>query len=176
MPIPKSVRLKDGRTALVRSARPDDAEVWIANTNAIGSEQVYLMTERFVRSVEEIRAQFQDAGPRAALWLVAEVDSKVVGGANFRRGNWSKNAHTADSGAAIRKEYRGLGIGEALMRAGLEWAQSVGIRKLKLGVFATNDRAIALYRKLGFVEEARLKGEVILDGRPVDEILMALWI
>ncbi len=60
------------------------------------------------------------------------------------------------------------------MRAGIEWARDVGVRRLKLGVFETNERALALYRKLGFVEEGRLKGEVVLDGKPVDEILMAL--
>ena len=60
------------------------------------------------------------------------------------------------------------------MRAGIEWAKSVGITRLRLSVFQTNERAIALHRKLGIVEEGRLNGEVILDGRPVDELLMAL--
>ncbi|MDE2046596.1 MAG: GNAT family N-acetyltransferase, partial [Thermoplasmata archaeon] len=51
-----------------------------------------------------------------------------------------------------------------------------GIRKLKLRVFATNQRAQKLYRALGFVEEARLRGEVIIEGRVVDDVLMALWL
>jgi RimJ/RimL family protein N-acetyltransferase len=174
--LPATVRLRDGRSALLRDARPEDAEAHIANTNAIASERVFLMTETFARSAEEIRAQFRDADPTRALWLVAEVGGKVVGGANLARGAWSKNAHTATVGVALLPEFRGRGIGEALMREGLEWARRVGVRKVKLGVFATNERALALYRKLGFEEEARLRGEVILDGRPVDEVLMALWL
>ena len=176
MPLPTTVRLRDGTSVRVRSARPEDAEAHIENWNAIGAEGVYLMTERYTRTVDEVRSQFRDADPRSALWLVAELDGRVVGGANLQRGRWSKNDHVADLGVAIRKEFRGRGIGEALLRAGLEWARAVGIRKVRLGVFATNERAIALYRKLGFVEEARLRGEVVLEGAPVDEVLMACWL
>jgi RimJ/RimL family protein N-acetyltransferase len=176
MPLPSTVRLKGGGTASIRLARAEDAEAHLENWAAIGAERVYVMTEKLRRSVEEVRTQFRDADPRSELWLVAEVDGRVVGGANFRRGRWMKNAHTAELGVAIRKEFRGRGIGEALMRAGIEWARGVGIRKLKLGVFATNTAARALYRKLEFEEEAHLKAEIILDGQSVDEVLMARWL
>jgi RimJ/RimL family protein N-acetyltransferase len=174
--LPRTVRLRDGGTVIVRRATPEDAETHIANTHSIAGERVYMMTETFARSVEEIRQQFRDADPRSALWLVAELDGRVVGGANVARGRWSKSAHTADLGVALLPGARGRGIGDALLREGIEWARSVGIRKLKLGVFASNERALALYRKLGFVEEARLKDEVVLDGRPTDEVLMVLWL
>jgi len=134
------------------------------------------MSERPPRSVEEVRAQFGGADPRGQLWLVAEVGGRVVGGANPARGRWRKNAHTAEFGIAITREFRGLGIGEALLTAGLDWARSVDVRKVWLGVFATNDRAIRLYRRLGFEEEGRLRDQVVLDGRPVDEVFLARWI
>lgn len=176
MALPCSARLRDGGTVLIRRATPEDAEVHVANFGTIAAERVFLMTETLTRPIDEVRRQFREADPRAALWLVAEVDGRVVGGADFRRGRWAKNAHTATLGMGLPPEMRGRGIGEALLRQGIEWARSVGIRKLKLGVFASNDRAVALYRKLGFTEEARLKGDVVLDGRPTDEILMALWL
>jgi ribosomal protein S18 acetylase RimI-like enzyme len=77
-------------------------------------------------------------------------------------------------GLTVLKAYRRIGLGEALLRTGLEWSRAQGIRKVRLGVFATNESAIALYKKLGFVEEGRLNEEVILDGNPVDEMLLAL--
>jgi RimJ/RimL family protein N-acetyltransferase len=47
------------------------------------------------------------------------------------------------------------------MQTLIEWAEAhPGIEKLTLGVFATNTRAIALYRKLGFAEEGRQPREV----------------
>jgi RimJ/RimL family protein N-acetyltransferase len=174
--LPSSVALRDGGTALLRRATQEDAEAHLANFNAIAAEGVFLMSEALTRSIEEVRRQFREADPRAELWLVAEVDGRVVGGANFQRGRWAKNAHTADLGMGLIPEMRGRGIGEAMLREGIEWARSIGIRKLKLGVFASNERAIGLYRKMGFGEEARLTGEVVLDGRPTDELLMALWL
>lgn len=174
MSLPATTRLKDGRSVVVRRAEPRDAETWVENVNQIGAERVFLMTETLRPSVGQVTKQFADADPAKELWICAELEGRVVGGANFLRGTHAKNAHVAELGVAIVKPVRGLGIGEALMRAGIAWAKSVGVTRLKLGVFATNDRAIALYRKLGFVEEGRLRGEVVLDGTPVDELLMAL--
>ncbi|MCI4317060.1 MAG: GNAT family N-acetyltransferase [Thermoplasmata archaeon] len=174
MPLPTSFRLKDGRWAIIRRAKPDDAESWLANVNSIGAEQVYIMTERLERTPEQLREQFAGADPGKELWLSAEVDGALVGGADFKRGRVAKNAHVAELGIAITKPFRGLGLGEPMMRAGIEWAKSLGLTRLRLSVFQTNWRAIALYRKLGFVEEGRLKGEVILEGEAVDELLMAL--
>ncbi len=173
---PTRRKLPDGRTVVVRSAVPDDAPAWIRNFNEIAKERIYVMTESFSRTVEEIRDQFRDSDPNSALWLVAEVDGRAIGGATFLRGRWTKNAHTADLGVSLLAEFRGLRIGDDLMREGIEWARRVGVRKLKLGVFASNERAVRLYRRLGFVEEGRLRGEVMLDGRSDDELLMALWL
>lgn len=168
------MRLRDGRSAIIRRAQPEDAEPRVANIRAIVAERVFIMTETFPRSLEEVRKQFTEADPRKELWLAAEVEGTLAGGADFRRGVHSKNSHVAGLGVAILKRYRGLGLGEAMMRTGMEWATSVGVTRLKLGVFDANDRAVALYRKLGFVEEGRLKGEVVLEGKPVDEIRLAL--
>jgi ribosomal protein S18 acetylase RimI-like enzyme len=71
--------------------------------------------------------------------------------------------------------YRGMGVGTALTTRGIEWTRSVGARKLTLAVFSTNERAIGLYRKMGFQEEARLRDQFEIEGRPVDDVLRALW-
>lgn len=174
MTLPKSLRLKDGRWAIIRIAGPEDAGNWIANVNGVAAERVYIMTERVSKSIEEVRTQFANADRRRDLWLVAEVEGTLAGGADFHRGARSKNEHVAELGVALQSGFRGVGLGEALILAGIEWSHGEKIRKLKLGVFATNEAAIKLYRKLGFIEEGRLKDEVVLDGKYVDELLMSL--
>jgi RimJ/RimL family protein N-acetyltransferase len=169
-------RLRDGRSARIRRAEPEDADEFIRNFGTIAAEGDLVMSERSTRTVEEVQVQFRDADPQHGLWLVAEVEGRPVGGANFARGRWSKNAHTAELGVALLPEFRGFGLGEAMLQAGIVWARAVGVQKLKLGVFASNERALALYRKMGFAEEGRLKEEVVIRGRRVDEILMALWV
>ena len=73
-----------------------------------------------------------------------------------------RSTSSAASTASVRsawpscKEWRGRGVGSALLGAAIEWARSEGLHKLSLSVFAHNEAAIALYRKLGFVEEGRL--------------------
>lgn len=62
----------------------------------------------------------------------------------------------ADIGMLVAREWRGRGVGSALMAAAIDWARARGdIHKLTLGVFAHNAAGIALYKKFGFVEEGR---------------------
>ena len=56
---------------------------------------------------------------------------------------------------AVAHDWRGRGVGSALMSAAVDWAHEHRLHKLSLSVFAHNDAAIALYRKFGFVEEGR---------------------
>jgi len=74
----------------------------------------------------------------------------------------------------VLKEYRGLGIGKLLIGNLLKWAEhNPYIEKISLGVFSTNERAITLYKKLGFVEEARkINGIKLHDNEYIDDVLM----
>jgi putative acetyltransferase len=56
---------------------------------------------------------------------------------------------------AVASEWRGRGVGSALVVGAIEWARKHGLHKLTLTVFAHNTAAIALYLKFGFVEEGR---------------------
>jgi RimJ/RimL family protein N-acetyltransferase len=97
-----------------------------------------------------------DIEKRAASWT---LDATIVAVGN---GEVIGSIHVADTGhgfgeigMAILREWRGRGVGSALMAAAIEWARERGLHKLSLGVFAHNAAGIALYRKFGFVEEGR---------------------
>jgi RimJ/RimL family protein N-acetyltransferase len=57
----------------------------------------------------------------------------------------------------------------------MDWAnQTPHVKKIELLVRATNQRAIRLYSKLGFLEEGRFRDRVRLpDGSFVDDLAMA---
>jgi RimJ/RimL family protein N-acetyltransferase len=55
----------------------------------------------------------------------------------------------------VAADWRGQGVGTALVAAAIDWAQARGLHKLTLSVFPQNEAAVALYRKFGFVEEGR---------------------
>jgi ribosomal protein S18 acetylase RimI-like enzyme len=50
----------------------------------------------------------------------------------------------------VKKEYRGKGIGEALMNAVVENARIEGRDRVELDVEGDNESAIAFYKKKGF--------------------------
>jgi RimJ/RimL family protein N-acetyltransferase len=98
-----------------------------------------------------------DVEARAARWtldgdFLAEVDGEPIGSIHVER---SRHGF-GEIGMAVLKEWRGRGVGSALLAAAIEWARAEGLHKLSLTVFPHNEPAIALYRKFGFVEEGRL--------------------
>jgi RimJ/RimL family protein N-acetyltransferase len=97
-----------------------------------------------------------DVEARAASWtldgtIVAVADAEVIGSIHVAP---TRHGY-GEIGMAIARDWRGAGVGSALMAAAIEWARARGLHKLSLGVFTHNAAGIALYRKYGFVEEGR---------------------
>jgi RimJ/RimL family protein N-acetyltransferase len=61
----------------------------------------------------------------------------------------------ADIGMLLAEEWRGRGLGTALLEAGLDWAARAGAHKAALEVWPHNEAALALYKRAGFNEEGR---------------------
>jgi RimJ/RimL family protein N-acetyltransferase len=170
------IRLKDGRSAVLRQAVPDDAAAITEFVNIVGAEGRFVLRERATWTLDEERRTLAGADGRFSIFFVAEISGRLSGLINLSRGRWVKDAHLAEFGISCLPECRGIGLGKALLRRGIEWARSVGVRKLTLEVFSTNEPAIGLYRRMGFVEEARLRGQYMIDEQPVEGVLMALWL
>ena len=51
----------------------------------------------------------------------------------------------------VNSEFRGEGLGEKLMVRFINYCKSIGLKGAWLHVYADNDRAQNLYKKLGFV-------------------------
>lgn len=78
-------------------------------------------------------------------------------------------------GMAVARDWRGRGVGSALVAAAIQWARERGLHKLSLSVFPHNAAAIGLYRKLGFVEEGRrMKQYRRANGELWDTVEMGL--
>jgi RimJ/RimL family protein N-acetyltransferase len=170
------IRLKDGRSAVIRQAVPDDAAAITEFVNIVGAEGRFVLRERATWTLDEERRTLAGADSRFSVFFVAEISGRLSGLINLSRGRWVKDAHLAEFGISCLPECRGIGLGKALLLRGMEWARSVGVRKLTLEVFSTNEPAIGLYRRMGFVEEARLQGQYMIDEQPVEGVLMAIWL
>lgn len=71
-------------------------------------------------------------------------------------------------------EFRGCGIGTALLREALPGARAFGFTRIELGYRGGNSRVAALYERFGFVREGVQRKAVRVDGVYEDLICMAL--
>jgi len=125
---------------------------------------------KFIKRLEE--------GPNSVA-IVAEHEGEIIGMIDFHgRTNRKRLAHSGAFGMAVYPAYRGDGIGALLIKTLLDWASShASIQKIGLAVFSTNENAIKLYKKMGFLEEGRRVKEVqIRNGVFIDDIIMFKWL
>ncbi|MEH6939349.1 GNAT family N-acetyltransferase [Bacillus sp. JJ664] len=107
------------------------------------------------------------------LFLIAEVDERIVGFSRCEGNKLKRTSHKVEFGVCVLKEYWGYSIGKNLLKESVNWADLNGIKKITLNVLETNDKAIMLYKKYGFEVEGVLKQDKILsDGNYYNTILM----
>jgi len=176
--LPRTVTLKDGRKVKLRIARQADARATIKLVGAVASEHVFYLVDRVDFKLKEERAWLRKhRGGREGIMILAQDGAgRLVGNCSSTREKYPKARHMAHLGVGLRKEYRGVGLGRQLMLEAIAWARRAGIKKLTLQVFATNKRAIRLYRKFGFQYDGVNRSHFKIRGRLVDNIHMALWL
>jgi len=172
----QKITTSDGREIIIRDGKAADGAGIVNIYRSVGAENIYITLETYpIHPANESR--YIKMLLRSGSYLaVAEHEKKIVGYCRLERHLASKRKHTAEIAMAILKDYRGISIGAALTKAGIAWAKDAGLHKLHLAVFSTNTAAIALYKKLGFVEEGLRKDQVCIDGQYADEILMGMII
>ena len=155
----KIINLKNGKEALLRNGEFADGEAVFVNFNETHAETDYLLSypdENSFDAQQEAEFLKEKTESPNEIEIVAVVDGVVAGTAGIEAvGAKYKLKHRAELGIAILKEYWGLGIGKALMEACIECAKDAGYTQLELNVVAENERAVSLYKNMGFVEYGR---------------------
>ncbi|MGE6488397.1 N-acetyltransferase family protein [Paenisporosarcina sp. NPDC076898] len=107
------------------------------------------------------------------LFLVAEVNHKIVGFSRCEGSNLRRSSHKVEFGVCVLKEFWGYGIGKNLLQQSIHWADTQEIKKITLNVLETNEKAIELYKKFGFEVEGILRKDKLLsDGNYYNTIIM----
>ena len=120
-------------------------------------------------------ATFFDAGNPPEAFLVAELNGRVAGYIRLKPPTkLPENAHVVQvQGLAVHPDARRRGVAVSLLDAAEETLRERGTRKLTLRVLSTNEAAIRLYERHGFVREGTLREEFCINGRFVDDVMMA---
>jgi len=99
-----------------------------------------------------LAASLKQAERGRGLRLVAEWEEQIAGCGQLL--SWGRGAEIAD--LVVVPRYRGRGIGRELVEALLEEARRLGIPAVEIGVRPGNQRALALYQRLGFVYQRKI--------------------
>lgn len=177
---PLELHDRNGTSVLVRTAQVEDAANLLLHLEASDRESTFLSREpgESVVTLDDERTlirRYQEA--QNSLFLLAEQEGKLVGTLMYTGWRWKRMRHTGRFGMSLRKSHWGRGIGRILLEVMIAWARENGItRKIGLEVQHVNERAIALYRDLGFVEEGRLQREMRIGDQWIDILQMGLWL
>ena len=155
----QKIILKNGKEALLRNGDKSDGAAVFEVFNITHGETDYLLSYSDENSYDpEQEGQFLSDKTNSPneIEIVAIVDGKIAGLAGIEAiGKKYKVKHRADFGISVLKEYWGIGLGKALAQACIQCAKDAGYEQLELNVVAENERALGLYKSLGFVEFGR---------------------
>ncbi|MBY0122069.1 GNAT family N-acetyltransferase [Bacillus sp. S/N-304-OC-R1] len=160
----------------IRSATEEDAKALSQLRLQIDGETENLDREKGEAFIDEDGFKGiikEDSEKPRNLFLVAETDQRLVGFSRCEGSDLKRFSHKVEFGVCVLKEFWGFAIGTNLLKESIEWADSNGIKKMTLNVLETNDKAVALYQRLGFEIEGILRNDKILsDGKFYNTIVM----
>jgi RimJ/RimL family protein N-acetyltransferase len=137
------------------------------------AERVFLATfappplDKFQTFVKQARAS-------GGVFMTALSDGEVIGYCNIERFGGEARRHGGGLATGVARNWRGRGLGSALMACALEAGFADGLERIELQVRIDNLPAQKLYRRFGFQTEGRLREALKVDGQPIDLLAMSL--
>jgi L-amino acid N-acyltransferase YncA len=156
---PQELTLKDGSKVVVMSLEPAAAAGLLEFYRALPEEERMFLRddvtkpewlERFVAAVRH----------GEVVSLVAERNGAVVGEASLYRALHGWTAHVGEIRVTVSPRLRRSGLGSALARDIVKLALAHGVEKMVANFVENQLAAVRLFEKLGFKQEAVLRGHV----------------
>jgi RimJ/RimL family protein N-acetyltransferase len=150
------------------------------------NDPVLVPLMRVCKNEQELkkRMQFTLEGVKERLekgptWLI-RMDGRLIGEMGYQADPeflHKKESGTAWIGITVGEEIgRGKGIGFLALQHLEEQIKFHGLKRMELGAFEFNTNAIKLYKKLGFMEFARIEDFTYWDGKMWQDIQMEKYV
>jgi ribosomal protein S18 acetylase RimI-like enzyme len=180
----------DGLAFTVRQAHQGDIDGLSEVVRTVAEEGSYIEAEtvadvidheRVVTRHNQVRSRLffvatvgEDGGSGSGADADADANGVIVGWVHLDMPEAEKLAHTAVLTVGIDPDYRGHGVGSALLQRGMDWARERGFEKLYNSIPSTNEGAIAFLEEHGWVTEAVRHDHYRVDDEYADEVMMAV--
>lgn len=129
----------------------DSAKLYECFLEAFSDYQVDMRASR-----EEFEQRLVRDGVRLEISAGAFDETRMVGFYMNALGDWKGRRSAFDAGTGVIPAYRRQGIAEELFAFMVPRLKEASVEQYLLEVLTGNERAVALYRKLGFVDIRRL--------------------
>ena len=143
----------NGKELLLRNATEDDAEMLIEYLKITGGETRFLVKEpeeiTFTLEQEQDYIRNQNESPNSIM-ILGFLDGEYVGNCALIGNSLSRFKHRVTMGIALYQKFTGMGIGRVMIEELIAIAKEKGFEQIELEVIAGNERALHLYKSLGF--------------------------
>lgn len=171
----KEFESKKGNHVILRVIDKGDAPGFQKIINSIIPENDFNPTSKRVTLKEQekwTKEMVAMVKKKYRVVICALVGTRLVGSCEL--GPYvDRQSHSGSIGMSIIKDYREEGIGTAFMEALLEIAKKeFKLKLIDIAAFATNKRALRLYKKFGFRQYGVLPRGYFVKNKYVDRVLL----
>jgi RimJ/RimL family protein N-acetyltransferase len=168
---------EDTGRPVLRTAGPNDAEALMKLKQRLDEETSFMLLEPDERdtSIQTLARHLEEVSQSEnSVVIVADRRGDLAGYVELVGGKFRRNRSTTHVVIGVLAEASGKGVGTGLLEEAKRWATARGLHRIELNVMAHNHRAIALYERVGFVHEGRRVDCLLIDGKFLDELSMAM--
>jgi ribosomal protein S18 acetylase RimI-like enzyme len=163
---------KLGKEVTIREAKEEDfISIWNIFQKVV-SEGEYTSAVRAEPSKDNDKHSNEGEDKEKFITVLCEIERQIVGYVTVEESMWKLSRHAGELGIAVLPQFRGVGVGSALLDSALTVASEKGFKKVNLSVFRTNKNAMNLYKRFGFKKVGEKKKQFYLNGSYIDEIIM----
>lgn len=167
-----TVKLKDGKTVLIRDYQPTDKEAFIKFYESLSAEALRWAMPPYIR--ERLESGWLSNLQNLTI-LIALHENQIVGHAQIFKYPNTRRKGVGDLLIYLHQDFHNKGLGSAMLTELVQQTKREGLHRIGLHVVADNKLAVHLYEKLGFKTEGVLEDSYFgEDGKYHDELAMGL--
>ncbi|AQP53632.1 hypothetical protein CBF34_00790 [Vagococcus penaei] len=163
-------------TIILREAVPSDAQEVLTLVTELNQETPYLLVNRQALTLtkEDMATEIEQIYHLPnQLILLALDNNRPIGIATVTTDSDPAISHIGEIGISIKQDFWGIGLGTAMITELIDWVEHYQkIKRLEIKVQNRNQRAIALYQKLGFETEGTIRAGIKIEHDEFCDVLL----
>jgi ribosomal protein S18 acetylase RimI-like enzyme len=170
-------KTKTGKEIIIRYPNASDVSEMLRFINELSDEKTFIRYQGEHETLESetkyLASRLGEIEGKKAVHLLVFHANRLIGAAEVHALTKTEK-HVGILGITVAKDSRGDGLGKLLMELIVQEAEKElpDLKIVTLEVYATNEIAQNLYKKIGFVKYGKLPNGVMRSGTFEDKLMM----